>query len=53
MNQLAAKFGRSRSTLFTIRASAEQRLRHALTASSPPIPHIPRPRQSPESAPAT
>lgn len=31
MHQLAAQFGRSRSTLFTIRASAEDRLRRALT----------------------
>ncbi|MPZ27292.1 MAG: hypothetical protein GEV12_13000 [Micromonosporaceae bacterium] len=38
MSQLVNRFGRSRSTLFTIRASAEERLRRALTASpvSPP-----------------
>lgn len=34
MHQLTARFGRSRSTLFAIRAAAEQRLRHALTAAS-------------------
>lgn len=34
MNQLAAQFGRSRSTLFTIRASAEERLRRALDRKS-------------------
>jgi hypothetical protein len=33
MNQLVSRFGRSRSTLFTIRASAEARLRQALTAN--------------------
>lgn len=38
MNQLAARFGRSRSTLFTIRASAEERLRRALTTAGPPHP---------------
>lgn len=32
MNQLVTRFGRSRSTLFAIRASAEQRLRHALSS---------------------
>jgi hypothetical protein len=47
MNQLAARFGRSRSTLFTIRASAEERLRRALTGS-PASPALPRPRRSPE-----
>jgi hypothetical protein len=39
MNQLAVRFGRSRSTLFTIRASAEERLRRALTAG--PVPAAP------------
>ena len=47
MNQLATRFGRSRSTLFTIRASAEERLRRALTTgpapTAPPKP-APRPR---------
>ncbi|QSB14908.1 hypothetical protein JQS43_00480 [Natronosporangium hydrolyticum] len=33
MNQLVSRFGRSRSTLFAIRASAEARLRHALTGA--------------------
>jgi hypothetical protein len=33
MNQLAHRLGRSRSTLFSIRSAAEQRLRHALTAA--------------------
>ncbi|HEY8474803.1 MAG TPA: hypothetical protein VIL37_19565 [Natronosporangium sp.] len=60
MNQLAARFGRSRSTLFTIRASAEQRLRQALTAGPPaagppaggpransPARRIPRQRRGP------
>jgi hypothetical protein len=52
MNQLASRFGRSRSTLFTIRASAEQRLRQALTAAQPAPavatvtrPVVPRPRR--------
>jgi hypothetical protein len=31
MTELATRFGRSRSSLFMIRASAEKRLRHALT----------------------
>jgi hypothetical protein len=48
MNQLAARFGRSRSTLFTIRASAEERLRQALTTNPPPATPVPRQRQSPE-----
>lgn len=50
MNQLAARFGRSRSTLFTIRASAEQRLRQALTtgtAASATVAHVPRQRRAP------
>jgi hypothetical protein len=47
MNQLAARFGRSRSTLFTIRASAEERLRQALTTNPPAAP-APRQRRSPE-----
>jgi hypothetical protein len=56
MNQLASRFGRSRSTLFTIRASAEERLRQALRTTTPaataPIPAatgtrtVPRPRRS-------
>lgn len=45
MNQLASVFGRSRSTLFMIRSSAEKRLRRALTATHAPVPH---PRRSPE-----
>lgn len=51
MNQLAARFGRSRSTLFTIRASAEERLRRALHPgrATPPT-RPPRPRRSPEPA---
>lgn len=41
MQQLVSRFGRSRSTLFAMRAAAEQRLRHALLpdraqAGSPP-----------------
>jgi hypothetical protein len=48
MNQLAARFGRSRSTLFTIRASAEERLRRALTGSPASPAALPRPRRSPE-----
>lgn len=44
MSQLVSRFGRSRSTLFTIRASAEERLRRALTTGPAP----PRPRRSPE-----
>ena len=47
MNQLATRFGRSRSTLFTIRASAEERLRKALTAGPAPS-APPRPRRSRE-----
>jgi hypothetical protein len=50
MNQLAVRFGRSRSTLFTIRASAEERLRRALTAGPAGPPPPPRPRRSPETA---
>lgn len=51
MNQLVDRFGRSRSTLFTIRAGAEERLRRALTTGPAP----PRPRSSPEASrpPAT
>lgn len=37
MNQLVGRFGRSRSTLFTIRASAEERLRQALTTTPQPV----------------
>jgi hypothetical protein len=54
MNQLVARFGRSRSTLFTIRSSAEERLRRALTgghaAPSPPRPRRPS-RTGPGSRP--
>lgn len=47
MEQLTTRFGRSRSTLFTIRASAEERLRRALTTGPAP----PHPRRSVEPAP--
>jgi DNA-directed RNA polymerase specialized sigma24 family protein len=39
VDQLAGVFGRSRSTLYTLRASAEQRLRHAFGVPE----HAPRP----------
>ena len=44
MSQLVTRFGRSRSTLFMLRASAEHRLRDALTAHRPearPLPARP------------